>query len=112
LQCLFRFFDFAAKRQELCLPAPNFRVAGVFADDVRHCPQGNLVLSGVILLESPFNFGVNRLTAPLEFLAASARTGRVRVGAHGKKSLIVEGSGYHNSGYGLRAAGKILPLRV
>src|SRR5262245_7560669 len=106
LEGLFRLLYFPAKCQQLGLPAPGLGVALVLADEVGHRPQARLVLSGVVLLESPLNFRVNRLTTPLEFFAATARTGRVRIGAHDRKSPAGEGMGLTNSGYGLRAAGK------
>src|SRR5262249_42956480 len=86
LQGLLGLLDLAVAEQEPGLLAPGLGVAAVGADHLVHGPQGRLVLAVGLLVEGPLDAGVDRLTAPLELLAAAARAGGVGVEGHGDPS--------------------------
>src|SRR5439155_1679873 len=63
--------------------APGLGVVRVLGQDLVHGAQGGLVLAGGVLLEGLVDLDVDRLAAPLEFLAAAARAGGVGFAGHG-----------------------------
>jgi hypothetical protein len=89
LQCVLRLVHAVILVEELSLAAPGFRIAGVFGGDFIHHAQGCFMLSLFVLAKSFIDLDVDRLTAPLEFFAAAARTGGVRINDHAR--LLVSG---------------------
>src|SRR5262249_21202200 len=68
--------------EQLRLAAPGLGVGRVLGQDLVHGPQGGLVLAVGVLLEGLVDLDVDRLAAPLEFLAAAARAGGVGFAGH------------------------------
>lgn len=88
LQGSLGLLDPVVLEEQLGLAAPGFRIAWVSGDHLIHLLQGGLVLAVGILLESPVDFDVDGLTAPLEFFPAAARTGGIGIESHAQARLV------------------------
>ena len=65
----------AVDREQVGLLAPRLGVVAVFGDDLIDGAHGHLVLPVALLVPGPLDARIDRLTTPLELLAATARAG-------------------------------------